>query len=108
MDKKRDWVKIIAIVLAILFFIFWIITGFNSETQEQTNQDISIICNQAINNTALICKQSIDNNDMLWYTNYKSLHFQWQNTFNTLLNCYKNNIPSCDYSLPQINETLIK
>lgn len=71
MTKKTDWVKIIAIVLAIYFFVLWAINSFAFEVLEIRCQD-----------------------------EMQDLHYQWENTRMTLVNCYENNLETCKYSIP--------
>lgn len=123
MSKKRDWVKIIAICLAIVFFILWILTRSNNTqigttceqkiTQyEQGNNLTLTLCEQkiteyqqALNQTLSLCE--IGKNQTVINCNqaYKTLFYQWQSSFNTVLNCYENNVPNCKYSIPTLNET---
>ena len=106
---KRDRVKIIAIVLAIVFFLFWIIgtTTNTSEINDLTNKyndlyanckassDVSnSLTNLSVQVLVATCKASLNNLDS-----------QWQSSFNTLLNCYKNSVASCDYTTPTLNLT---
>lgn len=78
---KRDWVKIIVIILAIVFFLFWIIgTTINtSEIDVLTNKyndlyasckassDVSnTIINQSVQVLVATCKASLDNLNNQW------------------------------------------
>ena len=92
MNGKRDWVKTTAVILAVIFFIFWIIAANDNSYVLHTNSDIATICNVSIENTLTICKATI-----------QSLHNQWQSSLDTLLNCYENNVPKCNYSTPTLN-----
>ena len=98
MTEKRDWVKIIAIVLAILFFVLWLLADSESTSQAQTNEDLSVVCQQVIQNLTDLCEQG--KQATLDLANY-----QWQASFNTLLNCYENNVPKCKYTIPSVNNT---
>jgi len=94
----RDWVKIIAIILAIVFFLFWII-GTNSTSNEtelvfQQYQNLYDSCNISLQNTIQTCKVS-----------YSTLNSQWQSAFDTLSDCYVNNVPLCNYHYPIVNLT---
>ena len=96
MAQKRDWIKIIAIGLAILFFIFWIISSNNNSYANQTNQDLVVICNASIQSAVTIiasaCKSQLIN-----------LQNQCELSLDTVLNCYTNNIAKCDYHTPILN-----
>ncbi len=37
-------------------------------------------------------------------TKIKQLHSSWKYAYNTLNNCYKNNIPSCEVDVPYLKE----
>ncbi len=100
MGEKRDWVKIIAICLAILFFILWIAIRSNNTYQAQTNQDLSVVCQQVINNTVTVCQQTINNTNVICQQSLKNLNDRWQSSFNIVLNCYQNGVKSCQYSYP--------
>ncbi len=76
MTKRKDWVKRIAIILAIVFFIMWVVNILNNFTEIQTFDK---------------CE-----------TNIKELHTQWQYAYNTLNNCYENNMPSCTVNIPTL------
>ncbi|MEK6917883.1 MAG: hypothetical protein AABW51_02945 [Nanoarchaeota archaeon] len=92
MGEKRDWVKTIAIILAIVFFIFWLITSYDSTNQQQTTQDVATICNTSIQNTIDVCQMQ-----------YQNLHTQWQIAFASLKNCYEQGSPECNYIVPTLN-----
>ena len=95
MSEKRDLVKIIAIILAILFFILWIISAYQTSFVTQTNQDVSEVCKVSLQNTVTICQSQLNN-----------LQNQWLASFDTLLNCYKNSVSECQYRIPTLNTTL--
>lgn len=71
--KKRDWVKIIAIILAILFLITTILSNIGG----------NILITECQNNL----------ND---------LHYKWQQAYTTAMNCYENNLPSCRVNIPNL------
>ena len=73
MGNKTDWAKIIAIVLAVLFLLMWILgIGYSVEG---------------------ICE-----------TQLKDLHYKWQQTHNTVLNCYENDLSTCNYLVPTLGD----
>lgn len=78
MARKTDWVKIIAIILAILFFIFWrtsvyISDSYFYECEEQSEE---------------------------WEEAYNQLYSDWQDAYTTLNNCYQNGLSVCNVNVP--------
>lgn len=77
-DKKSDWIKWVAIILAILFFIMWILNIASNSYEIQQMKD--------------------------YENKIKDLHNKWTYAYNTLNNCYKNNMPSCEVDIPYLRD----
>ncbi len=90
MQQKMDWVKTIAIALAVLFFILWIINVGNNAQEVNVNS-----CNAEIIQLHNSCNAEI-----------RQVFNSWQYAYNTLHNCYTNSMPSCDINVPILNESL--
>lgn len=77
MKNKRDWVKIIAMILAILFFLLYVGTEWGARFIIEEQQKI--------------CKDELT-----------TLHNNWLQTKTTILNCYENNLATCNYNEPNL------
>jgi hypothetical protein len=109
MENKRDWVKIVAIILAVAFFVFWIMgTTINSNENELLKQkydELYKTCQASAEASNTATNQSVELLTSVCKVALMNLNSQWQSSFSTLLNCYKNNIPTCEYSTPALNLT---
>lgn len=109
MDEKRDWVKTIAIILAVVFFIFWIVgTSSNTNDNEmlsQRYQDLYDTCNATLQNDAVIMNTTTQTLTMMCQTQLQNLHNQWQISFDSLMNCYEQGTAQCKYTTPTLNLT---
>lgn len=98
MSKKRDWVKIIAIGLAILFFIFWIYAGYSFSNEEELRfnyENDLILCKAELENQKQICINAIgDSGDLCEKTllEYQSKYDCWERG---TVECYKNGDVIC-------------
>ncbi len=75
MTKKTDWVKRVSIVLAVLFFIMWMLNVFSNITEQSVLKE---------------CQDS-----------RMQLHKDWQSAYNTLNNCFQNDLSSCNAMIPK-------
>jgi len=102
-----DLVKVFAIILSIVFFIFWVV-GVNTTSNENEllKQQYDLLysqCNSSISNSNVVINNSVE-----FLTNYcnqklKNLHDMWGLSFNNLLNCYTSGTAKCNYILPTLN-----
>ena len=58
----------------------WILNVFSNTQEIQQFEDLRLDCEDSL----------------------KDLHFKWENAYNTLNNCYENNIPSCTVTIPAL------
>jgi hypothetical protein len=103
----KDWVKVTAISLAIIFFFMWILgTSLNNSDYELLTEKYNILydhCNNTIQNSNSDVNDTVTILTSAYQAQLQNLQNQWQLSFNTLLNCYTYGTPECPYTTPTLN-----
>lgn len=109
MADKADWTKNVAIALAVIFFIFWIVgTTLNNNENELLQQKYDNLyaqCESSIQNSNTDFNSSVELLSTICKSSLQNLQNQWESSISNLRNCYKQGTPQCEYTTPSLNLT---
>ncbi|MEI6732120.1 MAG: hypothetical protein WCK90_05595 [archaeon] len=109
MSGNRDWAKIIAIILAIVFFLFWIIgTTINTSDYDVLKEKYNSLnndCTNYVQNSNTTVNDSVQIIASVCQSQLRNLQNQWEISFTNLLNCYEQGTATCKYQKPTLNLT---